>query len=174
LTARRIVPGRLAEAREAAGLSTGQAARLLGRGHAGLMDDERAEALPAVRLARYADLYGCSEAWLEGATAPVDPSTLRGLSRLTSDAQAQVLSLVESLPAVVQAIAETTPSCPRCGRRLRANGGPGRLPMDPAGPQVFVYTYECCGNRWSGSGLSQAAALEELDARWAASTRGAP
>jgi hypothetical protein len=106
VSAHRIVPGRLAEAREAAGLSTGQAARLLGRGHAGLVDDERAEALPAVRLARYADLYGCSEAWLEGATAPVDPSTLPGLSRLPPGARVQVLTLVEALPGVVQAIVD--------------------------------------------------------------------
>ena len=68
-----LMPKRFARARELAGLSVGQAARLLGVSAADLAAvEQRGEPRGEITLARLVDLYGCSVAWITGEVPQFD------------------------------------------------------------------------------------------------------
>lgn len=90
---------RLAEARLMAGLSTRQAAQLLGMDSGQIDAIEKAAAPPpAAELDRFADLYGVSSAWLTGARpAPPSVAAFRGAERLKTEDRDRITEVLGSM-----------------------------------------------------------------------------
>ena len=91
---------RIKQARENAGLSGRQLARLVGCSHAALLGWEKGRHRPTdLAIERIASYCDCSVAWLtEGRLTPVGECTLRQLQRLSTDEREKVLTLLQTLP----------------------------------------------------------------------------
>jgi transcriptional regulator with XRE-family HTH domain len=98
-----VAENRFARARVNAGLSLGQAAKLLGISTAELLTvEESMLTLVQSNLTRLADLYGCSVAWLTGEVPLRDYAALHripGTRELYFVDQEQLAELLASLPA---------------------------------------------------------------------------
>lgn len=96
---------RYRRARELAGLSLGQASRLLDIGLVRLSDIElkRREPENAERIAM-ADRYGCTLAWLDGATPAVPDDIARVIrdAALPDDDHARLLELLGSMTTTIR------------------------------------------------------------------------
>ena len=92
---------RLRSARSRAGLSQGQAAKLLGVHRPTISEMEAARrAVKADELTRLADLYGVTVSWLTGADTETPQHVLlaaRKMSKLKQPELDRVLELIESL-----------------------------------------------------------------------------
>ena len=82
-----------------AGLSTRQAAQLLGIEIDELNAIEHAATLPpAAQLDRFADLYGVSSAWIKGARpAPPSMAAFRGAERLRTEDRDRIAEVLGSM-----------------------------------------------------------------------------
>lgn len=99
------IPGRLREARKLAGLSQGQVAKLLGLHRPSVTEIESGNRrVSADELAKLADLYDVSVAWLAGATPAMvganDPRlelAARELTKLKHDDLERLLRLLAAM-----------------------------------------------------------------------------
>lgn len=101
-TARERIAGRLRLARERAGLSQGQAARLLAMHRPTISEIEAGNRrVLAEELEKFADLYDVGELWILGKVDEEDlvlKMAARGIDRLTDDDREKLISLLASLP----------------------------------------------------------------------------
>ena len=102
--ARVAIANRLRTAREMAGLSQGQVARLLGIHRPTVTETEAGRRkVSAEELAAFAHLYGVGVAWLageEGTSAPEDPEielAARELGKLKPEDRKKVLDILSAL-----------------------------------------------------------------------------
>lgn len=103
--AKAIIGSRLRTAREMAGLSQGQVARLLELHRPSVSETEAGRrGVPAEELGRYAEIYGVTSAWLLGevpdALPAEDPRVLmaaRELGKLQTEDLDRVLQLLAAL-----------------------------------------------------------------------------
>ena len=101
---RKHIASRLRTAREAAGLSQGQVARLLDMHRPTISEIEAARRKVAgEELVRFAELYGVSIEWITGPSEHADPSedrimlAARELSKMRDDDLDRLLSLLRML-----------------------------------------------------------------------------